>query len=107
MNTIIKDWIIVSIKDTDKLVGRVLWDIVVDDISCRFFKDDYVCSSEIVNVHSYNQLIKTSDGSLYQIIGYGHRTEIKCEEFELLRHGLTLAKLRNFVTHQIVKFTDV
>jgi hypothetical protein len=94
MNTIIKDWIIVSIKDTGKLVGRVLWGIVVDDMSCRFLKDDYVCSSEIVKVHSYNQLIKTSGGSLYQIIGYGHRTEIKFQEFELLRHGFNPSQIK-------------
>lgn len=94
MNTVIKDWVIVSVINDDLLVGKVLWGIVIDDMSCRFTKGDYVCSSEIVNIHSYKQLIKTSGGSLYQIIGYGHRTEIKFEEFELLRHGFNPSQIK-------------
>ena len=94
MNTVIKDWVIVSVIDDDLLVGKVLWGIVIDDMSCRFFKDDYVCSPEIVNIHSYKQLIKTSGGSLYQIIGDGHRAEIKFEEFELLRHGFNPQQIK-------------
>jgi len=87
MNTIIKDWVIVSVIDDYLLVRKVLWGIVIDDMSCRFIKDDYICSSEIIDINIYNQLVKTNSGSLYQIIGEGHRAEIKSEEFELLRQG--------------------
>jgi len=87
MNTIIKDWVIVSIIDNEKVIGKVLWGIVIDDMSCRFLKGDYVCSSTINDINIYNQLIKTQSGSLYQILGDGKRAEIKIEEFELLRQG--------------------
>ena len=42
MNTIIKDWVIVSIIDNKKAIGKVLWGIVIDDMSCRFLRGDYV-----------------------------------------------------------------
>ena len=87
MNTIIKDWVIVSIIDKERVIGKVLWGIVIDDMSCRFLKGDYVCSSTIKDINIYNQLIKTQSGSLYQILGDGKRANIKIEEFELLRQG--------------------
>lgn len=94
MNTVIKDWVIVSVIDDEFLVGKVLWGIVIDDMSCRFIKDDYVCSSKIIDINIHNQLIKTFTGSLYQIIGNGHRAEIKFEEFELLRQGFNPKQIR-------------
>lgn len=87
MNTIIKDRVIVSIIDKERVIGKVLWGIVIDDMSCRFLKGDYVCSSTIKGINIYNQLIKTQSGSLYQILGDGKRVNIKIEEFELLRQG--------------------
>ncbi len=45
MNTIVKDWQIVSVLDKGDLVGDVLWGICVDDSTYRFFKGDYICTS--------------------------------------------------------------
>lgn len=87
MNTVIKDWVIVSVIDNKQPIGKVLYGIVIDDMSCRFLKGDYVCSSNIKDINLYNQLIKTESGSLYQILGNGKRAEIQIEEFELLRQG--------------------
>jgi hypothetical protein len=89
MNTIIKDWNIVSIIDENKAVGNVLWGIVIDDSSCRFLRGDYVCSSNIINVNQCNHLITTNSGSLYQLIGDGSRISIYSDEFELLRCGFS------------------
>ena len=97
MNTIIKDWNIVSIIDENKAVGNVLWGIVIDDSSYRFIKGDYVCSSNIINVNQGNHLITTNSGSLYQLIGDGSRISIYSDEFELLRCGFSpkqIIKLR-------------
>ena len=93
MNTIIKDWVIVSIIDNKKAIGKVLWGIVIDDMSCRFLRGDYVFSSMITNVNIDSQLIKTQCGSLYQILGHGKRAKIKMEEHELLRQGFNLAQI--------------
>jgi len=89
MNTIIKDWNIVSIIDENQAVENVLCGIVIDDSSCRFLKGDYVCSSNIIYVNTGNHLITTNSGSLYQLIGDGRRISIYSDEFELLRCGFS------------------
>lgn len=87
MNTVISDWWIVSIIDNDITVGKILWGTVIEDMSCRFLKGDYVCSTMIVVININNQLIKTQSGSLYQILGDGKRAKVKMEEYDLLLQG--------------------
>lgn len=89
MNTIVKDWHIVSIFDGEKMIGEILWGICVDDMTSRFATDDYICTSKIVEISPSNQLIKTATGSLYQVIGEGHKAEVQVKDFELLRHGFS------------------
>lgn len=89
MNTIIKDWQIVSVTEEDELIGHVLWGVVVDDMSYRFAKNDYVCTSNIVRINFYTQLITTATKSLYQILGEGSVSEIDIDDFELLRNGFS------------------
>ncbi len=94
MNTVISDWSIVSVIDDNALkIGDVLWGIVVDDSSCRFLKNDYVCSPKIVKV--FNQLVTTSSGSIYQVLGNGIDSEILFSEFELLRHGFSPKQIKD------------
>jgi len=45
MNTVIKDWCLVDVNDSGFLIGSVLWGIVVDDSSCRYLTNDYICTS--------------------------------------------------------------
>jgi len=85
LNTVIKDWCFVDVKDGGYLVGSVLWGRVVDDSTIRYLVNDYVCTSRISKV--YQQLITTSSNSLYQIIGKGSHANIAFEDFELLRNG--------------------
>jgi hypothetical protein len=85
MNTIVKDWALVSIIDNGHFLGQVLWGFVVDDMSCRYLTNDYVSTSEIINI--YYQLITTNSGSLYQVIGKGRLSTIDYDDFELLRNG--------------------
>jgi hypothetical protein len=66
MNTVIKDWIIVSVLDGDNLMGEVLYGTVIDDMTCRF-----------------------ATGSLYKILGKGRRAIIDVDDFELLRNGFS------------------
>lgn len=89
MNTIVKDWRIVSVFDGEELMGKVLWGICVDDMTYRFAKDDYISTSKIVEISPHNQLIKTASGSLYQVIGEGQTTQVQMKDFELLRHGFS------------------
>jgi hypothetical protein len=99
MNTVIKDWVLVDVNRAGKLIGTVLWGIVMDDSSFRFSVNDYVCTSEITNV--YHQLITTSSNSLYQLIGKGSHARIKYEDFELLRNGFNpqqINELRELAT---------
>jgi hypothetical protein len=60
MNTVIQDWFLVSVFDASGLIGNVIWGYVVDDSSCRFLKDDFVCTSNIIHINSSNKLITTS-----------------------------------------------
>jgi len=89
MNTVLKDWQIVSIFDNEDLIGVVLSGIVVDDRSCRYKKDDYICTSKIKSLNEKNQIVITSSGSVYQILGEGNKAEIQLDDLELLRIGFT------------------
>lgn len=66
-----------------------MWGTVIEDMSCRFLKGDYVCSSMITDINIDTQLIKTQTGSLYQILGNGKREKIKMEEHDLLRQSFS------------------
>tara|TARA_B100001063_G_scaffold237818_1_gene259153 strand:+ start:417 stop:734 length:318 start_codon:yes stop_codon:yes gene_type:complete len=89
MNTIVKDWHIVSVFNEEELVGKVLWGICVDDMTYRFKTGDYISTSKIIKISPHNQLIKTASGSLYQVIGEGQKTKVQLKDFELLRHGFS------------------
>lgn len=89
MNTIVKDWHIVSIFDGEEMIGKILWGICVDDMTYRFATNDYISTSRIVKISPNNQLIKTASGSLYQVIGEGKKAEVQMKDFELLRHGFS------------------
>ena len=86
MNTVIKDWIIVSVLNEEQLIGEVLYGTVIDDMTCRFATGDYVSTSQIMNVDS--SLITTATGSLYQVLK-GRRAIIDFDDFELLRNGFS------------------
>jgi hypothetical protein len=87
MNTVLKEWCLVDVNDDGILIGSVLWGIVVDDSSCRYLTNDYVCTSKIINL--YHQIITTNTGSIYQVIGSGSHLAIDYDDFELLRHGFS------------------
>ena len=89
MNTIVNNWQIVSIIENGEIIGEVLWANVVEDMTCRFSRGDYVCSSQIVEVHIHREMLKTASGSIYQILGKGKRAQIEFKDFELLRHGFS------------------
>ena len=87
MNTIVKDWIIVSVLDDEQLIGEVLYGTVIDDMTCRFASGDYVSTSQIMNIDS--SLITTATGSLYQVLGKGRMAIVDFDDFELLRNGFS------------------
>jgi len=89
MNTIVTDWYIVSVMEGKDQIGKVIWGTIVDDMTCRFANGDYLCTSAIIKVNSSNQLITTTSGNLYQVLGKGKRAIIDFNDFELLRNGFS------------------
>lgn len=89
MNTVLRDWFIVSVFDASYLIKNVLWGYVIYDASCRYSKGDFVCTSNIIHINKINQLITTNSGSLYQTLEKGRCSKIYYEEFELLRNGFS------------------
>jgi hypothetical protein len=87
MNTVVKDWSLVSIIDNEHCIGQVLWGFVVEDMSCRYLTDDYVSTSKVIKI--YHQLITTNSGSIYQVIGKDRLSTISYDDFELLRSGFS------------------
>ncbi|MBA6288576.1 hypothetical protein [Colwellia sp. MB3u-4] len=87
MNTVIRDWFLVSVFDASDLVERVLCGYVIYDARSHYLKDDFICTSNIIHINSSNQLITTDSGNLYQTIEKGRHSKIYLEEFELLRIG--------------------
>lgn len=100
MNTVLKDWHIVSILENGELVGKVLWGICVEDETVRFDVGDYVCSSKIVEIISADKLIKTVKGSVYLLEGNGTKAEVNVEDFELLRQGYSPDEINRIKTVQ-------
>lgn len=89
MITTISNWYIVSVMNRKELLGEVLWGIIVDDPTCRFLKEDYVCTSQIIKVYIGQQVIKTASGNSYKAIGKGRKASIEFNDFELLRNGFS------------------
>ena len=94
MKTTVSNWYIVTILNEDELIGEVLRRIVVEDPTCRFVREDYVCTSQIMKVHIDEQIIETASGSSYQAIGKGRKAIIDFDDFELLRHGFSPQQIR-------------
>ncbi len=89
MNTVLRDWFIVSVFDASYIIKNVLWGYVIYDASCRYSKGDIVCTSNIIHINKINKLITTQSGSLYQILDKGRCSKVYYEEFELLRNGFS------------------
>ena len=104
MNTIVKDWHIVSIFDGEEPIGKVLWGICVDDMTYRFAANDYISTSKIVEISPNNQLIKTASGSIYQVIGLGQKAQVQMKDFELLRHGFSPEQIAQLNLSSISSF---
>jgi hypothetical protein len=100
MNTVLKNWHIVSIFENNELVGKVLWGICVEDETFRFDTGDYVCSSKIVEIIPTEKLVKTFKGSSYLLEGDGAISEVNVEDFELLRQGFSPADIHRIKAAQ-------
>jgi hypothetical protein len=87
MKTTDSNWYIVTVMNEDELIGEVLWGIVIDDPTCRFVREDYVCTSQILRVNIGKQIIETATGICYQALGKGQKAINDFDDFELLRHG--------------------
>ena len=104
MNTILKDWYIVSVFEGKELLGKILWGICVDDMTYRFAIGDYVCTSKIEFISPMTHLIRTVNGSLYQVIGEGRKVEVQVKDFELLRKGFSPDQITqlNLISHDLL-----
>ncbi len=102
MNTVVKDWQIVSIFDREEHIGDVLYATVVDDSTIRFSIGDYVTTSRIKNINFESQLITTSSGSIYQLLGTGSKANIDLSDFELLRHGFSPQQINCFNSQDLI-----
>lgn len=87
--TTVKDWYIVSIADGALEIGKILWGIVINDTTCRFNKDDFVCTSKIKNIDTKEKLVTTHSGSRYELVDSGQTVKVDFDEFELLRKGFS------------------
>lgn len=93
MVTTVYDWILVSVydqfdsKDQHTFVGKVIFGYVLDDQTCRFYDNDYVCTSNVESIDLVNGIIETYTGSIYVLQGKGTEDSIEFKDFELLRNG--------------------
>lgn len=89
METFVKNWQIVEIFDSETVIGDVLWGIVEDDQTFRFYTGDYVCSSKITRVDIENHVVITASKSIYKLLGKGYKSKVAFSDFELLRSGFS------------------
>lgn len=94
MTTKVKNWYIVAVMDGEQLVGEVLYGIVQDDSSLRFYEGDYVTTSKIVSLDFKTQQVITVSNSHYDLKGSGKRAIIDINDFELLRQGFSPLQIR-------------
>ncbi|WP_206482998.1 hypothetical protein [Thalassotalea sp. G2M2-11] len=102
MNTVVKDWQIVSVYEAEEHIGDVLYATVVDDSTIRFCKGDYVTTSKIKKINFETQLITTTSGSIYQLLGTGSKAKIDLSDFELLRHGFSPQQINGFNNQNLI-----
>ncbi|WP_272994632.1 hypothetical protein [Paraglaciecola agarilytica] len=60
METLVKNWQIVEAFDAETVIGDVLWVIVEDDQTLRFYTGDYVFSSKITKFDTVNHVVITA-----------------------------------------------
>ena len=94
MKTTVKDWYIVTVMDSEQLVGEVLYGTVIEDATIRFYEGDYVTTSRIVSMDVKAQQIITASNSCYVLKGRGKRAVIDLDDFEMLRHGFSPEQIR-------------
>ncbi|MCG7543542.1 hypothetical protein MHM93_05020 [Pseudoalteromonas sp. MM17-2] len=98
MDTIVCDWQIVTVKEDNHNIGKVLWGICVEDTSFRFGKGDYICTSKLVEIKPKKNLIKTVSGSIYKVVGEGKKATVELCDFELLRSGFSPEQIETLKT---------
>lgn len=96
MNTVVKNWQIVTVFNKNEELGNVLFGTVVSDSTYRYVENDYVCSSAITHFNTNTNIIKTKTGSIYQLLGEGIGSEVQFNDFEKLRSGLSPQEI-NFI----------
>lgn len=102
MNTVVKDWQIVSVYEGEEHIGDVLYATVVDDSTVRFISGDYVTTSKIESINHYTQLLTTASGNVYQMLGAGSKANIEFSDFELLRQGFSPQQIEYFNSHKLI-----
>lgn len=80
--------------DGEQLVGEVLYGIVKDDQTYRFFDGDYVTTSRIILMDIKARQVITASNSHYCLEGSGKRAIIDLDDFELLRNGFNPEQIR-------------
>ncbi|MCK8109081.1 hypothetical protein MTF64_19560 [Pseudoalteromonas sp. 2CM41L] len=101
MDTIVCDWQIVTVKNKEHNIGKVLWGICVEDNSFRFSKGDYNCTSKLVKIKPKKNLIKTASGSTYKVVGEGKKATVELCDFELLRNGFSPQQITTLKTSSL------
>jgi hypothetical protein len=91
MQTIIKHWYIIKVLEpkNEKLLGQILWGIVVSDETNRFATGDYMCSSLIKNISLDLQLVITNSHREYRLQGEGNDFSVYFSEVKLLDRGFS------------------
>jgi hypothetical protein len=98
METIIENWQLVTVLEGEHSIGKVLWGICVEDMSFRFTKGDYICTSKLVEINPKEGLLKTASGSIYKVVGRGGKASIDYRDFELLRNGFSPEQIHELKT---------
>ncbi len=100
--TSVRDWRIVELYDennANKVVGNILWGIVVEDGTGRWNENDYVCSSLLQSYNEELEEIETINGSKYVL-----RESRNCSvmlplsSIKLLKKGLSPSEVKKLLT---------
>jgi len=98
MNTIIKDWFIVDVYTSHKFeehLCKILWGIVISDDQGRFKKNDYVCTSTLLEIKPDERKVYTRSGSIYVLSGPGGQIQVTHDELAILYKGVSPSELAN------------
>lgn len=91
-NTTITNWFFVTFYDVTPS-QQILWGIIAEDPSCRWYPGDYVCTSMVLEQVSEKAYV--TKNTRYTVLGSGKHVKLPIRTLPHLRDGISPEQIAN------------